>query len=135
MADRSMTFPKGIIEDVLVKVDKLILLVDFVVIDMEEDREAPLILGRPFLATGQALIDVKNGELTLRVGEDQVKLNLYKSMEFQNDVNASCMRIDTLIPSRVELLHDFEKRDPLEQCLAQSLTTVEKDCEDISSSL
>ena len=44
---------------------------------MEEDKEAPLILGRPFLATVQALIDVKNGELTLRVGNDQVKFNFY----------------------------------------------------------
>ena len=52
MADRSLTFLKGIIEDVLVKVDKFIFLVDFVVLDMEEDREAPIILGRPFLAIG-----------------------------------------------------------------------------------
>ena len=78
MVDRSMTFPKGIIEEILVKVDKFMFLVDFVGLDMEEDREAPLILGRSFLAIGQALIDVKNGELTLRVGEDQVKFNLYK---------------------------------------------------------
>ena len=100
MADRSIAFPKGIIEDVLVKVDKFIFPVDFVVLDIEEDREASIILGRPFLATGQALIDVKNGELTLRVGEDQVKFYLHKSMEFPNDASASRMRIDTLIPSR-----------------------------------
>ena len=55
---------------------------------------------------------MKNEELTLKVGEDKVK-HMYKSMEFQNDVDASCMRIDTLIPSRSELLHDFGKRDPL----------------------
>ena len=133
MADRLMTFPKGIIEDILVKVDQFIFLVDFVVLDMEEDRETPQILGRPFLVIIQALIDVKNTELTLRVGKDQVKFNLYKSMEFQNDVNASFMRIDTLIPSQVELLHDFGKRDPLEQCLTKSLTTTEMNCEDISS--
>ena len=51
---------------------------------MEEDIEAPIILGRPFLATVQALIDLKNGKLTLNMGEDQVKFNLYKSMEFPN---------------------------------------------------
>ena len=99
MVDRSMTFPKGTIEDVLVKVDKFIFLVDFVVLDMEEDRKAPIILGRTFLTTGQVLIDVKSKELTLRVGEDQVKFNLYKSMEFSSDINASCIRIDTLIHS------------------------------------
>ena len=128
-----MTFSKGIIEDVLFKVDKFIFLVNFVVLDMEEDREALIILGRPFLTTGQALINVKSGELTLRVGEDQVKFNLYKSMEFPSDINASCMRIDTLIPSQDDLLYDFGKRSPLEACLTKSLTTAEVDCEDLSA--
>ena len=66
----SLTFPKGIIEDVLVKVDKFIFPMDFVVLDKEEDRKALIILGRPFLTIAQALIDMKNGELTLKVGED-----------------------------------------------------------------
>ena len=52
LADRSIKHPKGIIEDVLVKVDKLIFPVNFVVLDLEEDREVPFILKRPFLATG-----------------------------------------------------------------------------------
>ena len=69
MVDRSLTYPKGIIKDVLVKVDKFIFPMDFVVLDME-DKDAPIILGRPFLATGQTLIDVKIWELTLRVGDD-----------------------------------------------------------------
>ncbi|KAL5569995.1 hypothetical protein UlMin_026570 [Ulmus minor] len=51
LADRSIKHPRGIIEDVLVKVDKFIFPADFIVLDMEEDREVPLILGRPFLAT------------------------------------------------------------------------------------
>ena len=51
MADRFLTYPQGIIADVLFKVDKFIFLIDFVVLDMEEDNGAPLILGRPFLAT------------------------------------------------------------------------------------
>ncbi|XP_073133564.1 uncharacterized protein [Henckelia pumila] len=58
LADRSIKYPRGIIEDVLVKVDKFIFPVDFMVLDMEEDLDMPLILGRPFLATGKALIDV-----------------------------------------------------------------------------
>ena len=68
MADRSMAKPKGILEDVFVKVGKFIFPVDFVVIDIEEDKKIPLLPGRPFLATGAALIDVKKEELTLRVG-------------------------------------------------------------------
>ena len=131
--DISMTYPKGIIEEGLVKVDKFIFPVDFVVLDMEEDKPASIILGRPFLATDQALIDVKNGELTLRVGDDQVKFNLYKGMNFPSDENASCMRIDTLILSQEEMLYDFRKRSSLEQCLTKSISIEKLDIEDLSS--
>ena len=79
MADRLMTSPKSIIEDVLIKVEKFIFLVDFVVLDMEEDEKVPLILGRPFLAISRALIDVESGELALRVGDDKVKLSFYQN--------------------------------------------------------
>ena len=52
------------------KVDKFIFLADFIVLDMEEDKEIPIILGRPFLATGRAMIDVQWGELKLRVQDE-----------------------------------------------------------------
>ena len=54
MANITLAQPKGILEDVLIKVGKFIFLVDFVVIDIEEDKQVPLLLGRPFLATGVA---------------------------------------------------------------------------------
>ena len=134
MVDRSLTFLKGIIKDVLVKVNKFIFLMDFVVLDMEEDRAVLIILGRPFLTIKQALIDVKNGKLTLRVGEDQVRFNLYKSMEFPSVENASCMRIGALIPLQEDVLYDFGKSSPLEQCLTKSFTTTATiGGEDISS--
>nr|XP_017227786.1 PREDICTED: uncharacterized protein LOC108203384 [Daucus carota subsp. sativus] len=60
LADRSLAHPEGKIEDVLVKVDKFIFPADFIVLDYEADREVPIILGRPFLATGRTLIDVQN---------------------------------------------------------------------------
>ena len=69
MADRTLAHPEGILEDVLIKVGKFVFSVDFVVINMEEEKQAPLLLGRPFLATGSALIDVKKRELTPRVRE------------------------------------------------------------------
>ncbi|XP_010246522.1 PREDICTED: uncharacterized protein LOC104589783, partial [Nelumbo nucifera] len=59
LADRSIKYPRGIVEDVLVRVGNFIIPTDFIVLDMEEDRTMPLILGRPFLATGNALIDVQ----------------------------------------------------------------------------
>ena len=59
MADRTLAHHKGIIENVLIKVGKFIFPVDFVLIDIEEDKQVPLLLGRPFLATEVALMDVK----------------------------------------------------------------------------
>lgn len=56
----------------LVKGDEFFFPIDFVVLAMEEDRDAPLILRNPFLATRQILIDVKNGDLTLKIGREEV---------------------------------------------------------------
>ncbi|KAL8461940.1 hypothetical protein ACS0TY_033139 [Phlomoides rotata] len=84
LADRTVTYPRGIVEDVLVKVDKCIFPVDFVVLDMVEDRSIPLILVRPFLATGGAMIDVRNGELTLDVNGEKVSFNIFKAMKLHS---------------------------------------------------
>ena len=67
LADRSICYPHGKIEDVLVRVDKFVFPVDFIVMDFDGDKETPILLGRPFLATGRTLIDVEKGELTMRV--------------------------------------------------------------------
>ena len=94
MADRSLTYPKGIIEDVLIKVDKFIFPVDFVVLDMDVNEKVPLIIKRPFLATSRILIDVEHGELTLRVGDDKVQLSIYQKYNSQKKENEGCMRIE-----------------------------------------
>ena len=62
MAAKTLAHPEGILEDVLIKVGKFIFLADFVIIDIKEEKQVPLLLGRPFLATGAALIDVKKEE-------------------------------------------------------------------------
>ena len=80
MADRTLAKREGIIEDVLVKVGKFIFPADFIILDMEEDSQVPLLLGRPFLATGAALIDMQKGILTLRVGEETADFNLIRSL-------------------------------------------------------
>ena len=61
MVDWTMAQLEGVLEDMLIKVEKFIFLVDFVIMDIEEDTKVPLLLGRPFLATVAALIDVKKG--------------------------------------------------------------------------
>ena len=106
MADKSMAHPEGVLEDVLVKVGKFIFPVDFVVMKMEEDNQVPLLLGRPFLATGAALIDVQKGELTLRMGNEAVHFNLDKSLT-QSDVDAeNCNVVDNSSPISFDLISD-----------------------------
>ncbi|XP_070014304.1 uncharacterized protein [Nicotiana sylvestris] len=80
MADITMKRLLGIIDDVLVRVDKFILPAYFVILDYEVDYEVPIILGRPFLATGKALHDVEARDLTFRVGDENVVCHVCKSM-------------------------------------------------------
>ncbi|GJR46363.1 reverse transcriptase domain-containing protein [Tanacetum coccineum] len=72
LADRSITYPKGLAEDVYVKVGKFQFPADFIVVDFEADPRVPLILGRSFLKTGRTLIDVYEGEITLCVDNEAV---------------------------------------------------------------
>ena len=83
------------VEDVLIKVDRFIFPVDFVILDFEEDRQCTLILGRPFLNTGRALIDVHEGKLKLRVGEESVEFIMFKLIKYPLDDEA-CMKIVSL---------------------------------------
>jgi hypothetical protein len=95
LVDRSITYPYGVLEDVLVKVNDLFFPADFVILDMNEDSEIPLLLGRPFLATGRALIDVELGELMLRFQDEQVIFNVFECMRHQNK-NPQCYRVDVV---------------------------------------
>ena len=81
MVDITLAHLEGILKDALIKVGKFIFLVDFVVSDIEEDKQVLLLLGRPFLATGATLINVKKGELTLRVGDEAMHFNLNHSLK------------------------------------------------------
>ncbi|GKF93944.1 reverse transcriptase domain-containing protein, partial [Tanacetum coccineum] len=100
--DRSITQPIGIAEDVDVKVGKFqfpddFVVVDFVVVDFDADPRAPLILGRSFLKTGRVLIDVYEGELTLRVGKEAVTFNIDQTSRYSaiyNDMTVN--RIDII---------------------------------------
>ncbi|GKE26942.1 reverse transcriptase domain-containing protein [Tanacetum coccineum] len=97
LADRSISRPIGIAEDVYVKVGKFQFPADFVVVDFDADPRVPLILGRSFLKTGRALIDVYEGELTLRVGKEAVTFNLDQTSRYSanyNDMTAN--RIDII---------------------------------------
>ncbi|XP_016487295.2 uncharacterized protein LOC107807161 [Nicotiana tabacum] len=71
LADHTTIIPEGTVEDVLVGVDKLVFPMDFIVVNIEENWEIPLILGRPFLVTGTAILDIQERQLMLRVGEER----------------------------------------------------------------
>nr|GEZ53714.1 reverse transcriptase domain-containing protein [Tanacetum cinerariifolium] len=97
LADRSISHPIGVAEDVFVKVGTFYFLADFVVINFDVDPRVPLILGRSFLKTGRALIDVDEGELTLRVGKEAVTFNLDKTSRYSANYDAmSINRIDLI---------------------------------------
>ena len=87
----------------LIKVGKFLFPMDFVVINIEEDKQVPLLLGRPFLATEAALIDVKKGELTLRMGDEAVHFNLDQSLKQPEFDNADCKTVETIVPISSEL--------------------------------
>nr|GFA05512.1 hypothetical protein [Tanacetum cinerariifolium] len=97
LADRSITRPKGVAEDVFVKVGKFHFPIDFVVVGFEVDPQVPLILGRSFLRIGRALIDVYGEEITLRVNDESVTFNLNQTMRYSSIYDDNSMnRIDVI---------------------------------------
>ena len=98
MADRTLAHPEGILEDVMIKVGKFFFPVDFVVINMEEGKQVPLLLGRPFLAIGATLIDVKKWELSLKVRDEVMHFNLNHSLKQLELNSADCEIVETKIP-------------------------------------
>ena len=82
LADRSIRYLLGLLKNVLIKVQKFIILVDFVVLDMEEDMSIPITLGRPFLATTGTVIDIKNGKLKFQVGEEVIVFSLHEMKKY-----------------------------------------------------
>nr|GEU35375.1 reverse transcriptase domain-containing protein [Tanacetum cinerariifolium] len=97
LADRSITRPKGVVEDVFVKVGKFHFPIDFVVVDFKADPRVPLILGRSFLRTGRALIDVYGEEITHRVNDESVTFNLNQTMRYSSTYDDNSVnRIDVI---------------------------------------
>ncbi|XP_057755877.1 uncharacterized protein LOC130975061 [Arachis stenosperma] len=93
LVDRSLVIPKGVIENLLVRVGKFIFSTDFVILDLGEEGSDSIILGRPFLAIARAIIDVEQGEMTFRVHDEKITLNVFQ--EIQHTIEEkSCMRVE-----------------------------------------
>ncbi|XP_021717990.1 uncharacterized protein LOC110685773 [Chenopodium quinoa] len=80
-ANRSVKFPLGVLEDVPLRVGKFFIPCDFVVMEMEEYVNVPIILGRLFLATAGAIIDMKKGKITFEVGDEKLEYSLLNVMD------------------------------------------------------
>ena len=105
LANRSIKIPKGIVEDVLIQVDKFYYAVDFVVLDTEPSATGanyvPIILGRQFLATSNAIINCQNGVMQLTFGNMTLELHIFhlskKHMQPVEDVQEEVCIIDTIL--------------------------------------
>ncbi|GKA19862.1 reverse transcriptase domain-containing protein [Tanacetum coccineum] len=118
LANRSITHPMGIAEDVVVRVDGFTFLADFVVVNFEPDPRVPIILGRPFLRTAKALIDLYEETLTLRVGKEDL---VYYADKSEKNKNKHFVHAISVI--------DFSKDDPF-----SGSTTIHSDDPSPSSS-
>ncbi|GKC98868.1 reverse transcriptase domain-containing protein, partial [Tanacetum coccineum] len=96
LAERSTTRSTGIAKDVFVRVGKFHFPADFVVVDYVVDPRVPLIIGRPFLRTARALIDVYGEELTLRVGDEAITFKVSNTSKFSYNDAESINRIDVI---------------------------------------
>ncbi|XP_025679160.1 uncharacterized protein [Arachis hypogaea] len=101
---------RNLVENLLVKVGEFIFAADFVVVDIEEDVNASIILERPFLATSRAIIDVQKGELVLRVHEEKIVFNVFKAINYLSEPPEECMRVH-VIESLVHKVLGEEKFD------------------------
>ncbi|XP_058003967.1 uncharacterized protein LOC131180630 [Hevea brasiliensis] len=128
LVDRSIKYPMGILENIPIKVGKFFIPVDFVVLKMEEDVQIPIILGRPFLSTAEAIIDVKNERLTLKVGDEEVEFNLFNTMKHKFEPD-ECLRVDIVDKQVEEEFHKTHPEDPLEACIVHSHTVNDENTE------
>ena len=120
MVDRSMAQPEGILADVLINVGKFIFPIDFVVIDIEEDKQIPLLLSKLFLATGATLIDVKKWELTLGVGTEEGHFNLNQCLKQYDIEQEKCMRLNNVTPGYKEQHDDYMNEHPFDDYIFTS---------------
>ena len=115
MAYRTMAKPEGVIEDVLIKVGKFVFPVDFIILDIEEDSQVPLLLGSSFLATGAALIDMQKGVLTLRVGEEAADFNLLQSLKNLDIDRKDYKFVDDVYLNNSDCYHDCNAQLPINE--------------------
>ncbi|XP_050895624.1 uncharacterized protein LOC127102275 [Lathyrus oleraceus] len=125
-ADRSIRRPYVIVEDVLVKIDKFVFPVDFVILEMPEDEEIPLILGRPFLEIGRCMIDIDEGTMTLKVYDEELKIYVRNTMQYKDDIGTS-HTIEVIYQVIAQEIERHRPQSPLERVLSLSIFESDED--------
>lgn len=126
LVDRSISYPFGVLEDVLFQVNELVFPTDFVILDMTEDEDMPLLLGRPFLATGRSLIDVEMGELMLRFQDEQVVFNIFEALKHRIE-NPQCYRVDVVDEIVEDNSREPQPTQPMERAIVKSIDSCDHD--------
>ncbi|KAI5343456.1 hypothetical protein L3X38_011332 [Prunus dulcis] len=123
LADHSIKYPRGIVEDILVQVNTLILPADFVVMDMEDnpyvDRVDPILLGRPFMATADTIIKVKDGTLSMTVLGETVEFKVFDALSQPSITLDTCFSIDVVDHEVSSKIVQKKSNDALEAVLTQ----------------
>ncbi|XP_070040989.1 uncharacterized protein [Nicotiana tomentosiformis] len=114
LANRSIAYPEGVIEHVLMQIGKFIFPMDFIIPDYEADEQVPIILGRPLLATGDAIVNVIEGNMITRVDNEEAVFNVYKAIQLRRHYEElsmiSIMEVDEkLIDQSIYLDDSLEK--------------------------
>ncbi|XP_021743252.1 uncharacterized protein LOC110709348 [Chenopodium quinoa] len=118
LADCSIKFPMGKVVDIPLRVGKFTFPVVFYVLEMDEDERIPIILDRPFLATSRAIINVKEGKISLKIHNDSIEFDLNSVMQ-QPSSSGECFKVDVLdtVLNEFSRSHLHAPNDPLESVL------------------
>ncbi|XP_010534032.1 PREDICTED: uncharacterized protein LOC104809687 [Tarenaya hassleriana] len=130
LADRLIKYPAGIVEDVPLKIGGFYVPVDFVVLDMDEDSKVPIFLGRPFLSTADAIVHVRAGRLTMKIGDETVEFTLDQNLR-QPSTNDTVCFVDDLEVMVEEVMEEFREIDPLEISLMATNESLYSNWEEI----
>ncbi|XP_056850786.1 uncharacterized protein LOC108850565 [Raphanus sativus] len=117
LADRSVKFPIGILEDLPVMVGNCEIPTDFVVLEMDEEARDPLILGRPFLATAGEIINVKEGKIDLHLGKEHILHFDINEIMKRPTIQGQIFYIEEMEALADELLEELALEDPLQHAL------------------
>jgi hypothetical protein len=138
LANRSIKRPRGILEDVLVKVGKFTLPADFIILDMEESPmplPLPIILGRPFMRTADTKICMKRGIVSMKVNGEKIEFKIFDALKLPQD-DMECFNV-CMVQDVVEEVFQVQHIDPMEATLTHSLTkaNIESKVEEVTEDI